>query len=97
MDVKIQSEKFDADKKLIGFIEEKVAKLGRFSEEILNAEVILKLDKNYEQGNKVATLKINVAGDDLVAERQCKSFEEAVDQCIDAIRKQLEKYKCKAK
>jgi putative sigma-54 modulation protein len=34
-------------------------------------------------------------GDDLVAESQCKTFEEAVDQSIDAIKKQIEKHKDK--
>lgn len=96
MNIQIQSVKFDADKRLVAFIEDKVSKLDRFSDDILGAEVTLKLDKDYEHGNKVTVLKLDVAGDLLVAERQCKTFEEAVDQCVDAIRKQLSKYKCKA-
>lgn len=96
MNIQIQSVKFDADKKLIDFIEDKVTKLERYSDDILSAEVTLKLDKDSEHGNKVAVLKLDVAGDTLVAERQCKSFEESVDQGIDAVRKQLMKYKCKA-
>lgn len=96
MNIQIQSVRFDADKKLITFIEEKVSKLDRYAEDILSADVTLRLDKDSQHGNKVAVLKVDVAGDLLVAERQCKSFEEAVDQCIDAIRKQLEKHKCRA-
>lgn len=95
MDIKIQSVKFDADKKLITFIEDKVSKLSKYAEDILAADITLKLDKNYEQGNKVTVLKVDVTGDSLVAERQCKSFEESVDQCVDALRKQLEKHKCR--
>ena len=95
MDIRIQSVKFNADQKLIAFIEEKVSKLDRFSDDILAADVTLKLDKDSEHGNKVAVLKLDVAGETLVAERQCKSFEEAVDQSIDALRKQLSKHKCK--
>lgn len=93
MNVKIQSVKFDADKKLTDFVEHKLSKLDRLFERIVDAEVILKLDKNYEQGNKVAIVKVEVPGDVLTAERQCKSFEEAVDQCLDAIKKQIEKHK----
>ncbi len=96
MNIQIQSVRFDADKKLLAFIEEKVSKLDRFADDILSADVTLRIDKDNQHGNKVAVLKIDVAGDLLVAERQCKSFEEAVDQTIDAIRKQMEKHKCKA-
>lgn len=95
MDVNIQSLKFDADKKLVTFIEEKVSRLDKFSDDIIAAEVVLKLDKDSERENKVAILKLAVTGDELVAERQCKSFEEAVDTTIDAIKKQLAKHKSK--
>lgn len=95
MNVKIQSVKFDADKKLIDFIESKMAKLERFVDRPTSAEVILKLDKDPEQGNKVATIKLEVPTETIVAEQQCKSFEEAIDGAIDAIKKQLEKHKDK--
>ena len=93
MNVKIQSVKFDADKKLIEFIENKMAKLERFVDRATGAEVILKIDKDPEQGNKVATIKIEVPTETLVAEHQSKSFEEAIDEAIDALKKQLEKHK----
>ena len=85
MNVKIQSVKFDADKKLIEFIENKMAKLERFVDRATGAEVILKIDKDPEQGNKVATIKIEVPTETLVAEHQSKSFEEAIDEAIDGI------------
>ena len=95
MNIRIQSVKFDADQKLVAFIEDKVSKLDRYSDDILSADITLKLDKDNEHGNKVAVLKLDVAGDKLVAERQCKSFEEAVDLSVDALRKQLSKHKTK--
>ena len=52
-----------------------------------------RIDKDDEQGNKVAIVKIDVAGDELLAERRCKTFEEAIDLCLDAIKKQIDKYK----
>jgi ribosomal subunit interface protein len=93
MNVQIQSVKFNADKKLIDFVEEKVGKLARYADDIISAEVTLKLDHDSEHGNKVALLKLDLAGDTLVAERQSKSFEEAVDLGIDALRKQLARHK----
>ena len=93
MNVKIQSVKFDADQKLVDFIQLKLSKIGRFADNILSADVTLKIDKDDEVGNKVAIVKIDVAGDELLAERRCKTFEEAIDLCLDAIKKQIDKYK----
>ena len=93
MNVKIQSVKFDADKKLIDFIQGKMDKMDRFVENALNAVVTLRIDKDDELGNKVAGVKIEVAGGELLAERRCKTFEEAVDLSLDAIKKQIDRYK----
>ncbi len=97
MEIKIQSVKFDADQKLIQFIETKVSKMDRFTDDITSADVILKLDKDLDAGNKVVNIILHITGNDAMAERKAKSFEEAVDQCLDAIRKQLEKHKEKSK
>ncbi len=93
MNVQIQAVKFDADKKLIEFVEAKIAKLERFVERCTGAEVTMKLDKDNERGNKVAIIRLEVPGDDLVAEYRSKSFEESVDGAIDALKKQIEKHK----
>ena len=93
MNVQIQSVKFDADKKLVDFVNSKMSKLERFIEEAVSAEVIMRLDKDHDRGNKVATVKLVVPGDELVAEHRSKSFEESVDECIDALKKQIAKYK----
>lgn len=60
MNVQIQAVKFDADRKLIEFVEAKMAKLDRFIERATGADVILKLDKDNEKGNKVAIIRIEV-------------------------------------
>ncbi len=95
MNVNIQSVKFDADKRLLEFVENKVSKLDRFVERAVSADVIMKLDKDYEKGNKVVTITVNVPGDELVSEQRSRSFEEATDLCIDALKKQLERHKNK--
>ncbi len=91
MKLQIQSVRFDADKKLVEFVEHKMAKLDRFADRATGAEVILKLDKDDDQGNKVATITLKVPGNDLVADRRAKSFEEAVDMAVDALKRQIEK------
>jgi putative sigma-54 modulation protein len=95
MNIKIQSIGFDADKKLITFIEKKVGKLFKVSEDIINAEIMLRLQPSKDEANKVAEIKLEVPGNDLFAKKQCKSFEEAVDNVAEALEKQLIKRKGK--
>ena len=95
MTIKIQSVHFDADQKLLNFIEERVNKLSLFDDTILGAEVILRLDKNENTENKLSEIRLIISGYDLFAKRQCKSFEEAVDQDIEALKNQLSKQKGK--
>ena len=95
MNVQIQSVKFDADKRLTEFVEAKMAKLDRFAERSTGADVILKLDKDVEKGNKIATISLHMPGEELVATHQARSFEEAIDEAIDALKHQIEKFKAK--
>ena len=97
MKIKIQSIHFDADKKLLDLIEEKVGKLDHFYDGIVGSSVILKLEKSDTSENKVAEIRLEIKGNDLFAKRQCKTFEEAVDQSVGALRAQLKKYKEKMK
>jgi putative sigma-54 modulation protein len=96
MTVKIQSIHFDADKKLLDFIDSKVNKLNTYSNKIIDSEVFLRLDKSSTHENKVAEIKLLVPGNDLFAKRQCRTFEEATDQAVEALRRQLKKQKEKA-
>jgi len=93
MNVKIQSIHFDADKKLLDFIENKVGKLNTFSNTIIGGEVYLRLDKSGSNDNKIAEIKLKVPGNDLFAKRQCNTFEKATDLAVEALRRQLKKQK----
>jgi putative sigma-54 modulation protein len=97
MTIKIQSVHFDADKKLLEFIQERVDKLTQYYDEIITSEVILKIDKSDDATNKIAEIKLHIPGNDLFAKKQCKSFEEAVDTSIDALKTQMKKHKEKIK
>lgn len=93
MKVKVQSIHFDADRKLLQFVEEKVDKLTHFYESIIESEVFLRLEKSEDKGNKVAEIKISTPGKTLFAREQCKTFEEATDNAVDALRKQITRHK----
>ena len=95
MKVLITSVHFKADQKLEDFITEKVEKLCAKYSEVISAEVTLKLDNTDTPENKIADVRLVLRGDDLYASKQSKSFEESIDACIDALKKQLEKYKGK--
>jgi putative sigma-54 modulation protein len=97
VNLKITSLHFDADKKLIAFIQEKVDKLAQFYDKIIDGEVVLKIENNHSVENKVAEIKLLVPGNDIFAKKQCKSFEEATDSAVEALRRQLKKHKEKLK
>ncbi len=97
MTLKIQSVHFNADKKLLEFIQERVDKLTQYYDGIITSEVILKLDKSDAATNKIAEIKLHIPGNDLFAKKQCKSFEEAIDSSIDALKTQVKKHKEKVK
>ncbi|HTF02658.1 MAG TPA: ribosome-associated translation inhibitor RaiA [Bacteroidia bacterium] len=97
MEIQIQSIHFKADRKLIGFINEKVQKLNQYFEGIISSEIFLRLDKADSTENKVAEIKINVPGNDLYVKRQCKTFEEAIDASVEALTRQVKKYKEKTR
>ncbi len=95
MKVIINSVHFKADQKLETFITNKVNKLVKKHDDIIGSDVMLKLENAEVPENKIAEIRINLKGNDLFASKQSKSFEEATDQAIDALKKQLEKKKGK--
>ncbi|MFO7863891.1 MAG: ribosome-associated translation inhibitor RaiA [Salinivirgaceae bacterium] len=97
MEVKIHSIKFDADQKLIQFIESKVEKFEQVYDNIIEVEVFLRLEKNQNLENKIAEIKISLPGNELFAKKQCKTFEEATDLSVEALRRQIKKHKEKVK
>ena len=97
MNIKINSVHFDADKKLIDFVNNKVKKLFQFYDDIVGAEIFLRLENTQELENKIAEIKLEIPGNDLFAKKQSKSFEESVDNAVDALKRQIRKHKDKLK
>ncbi len=91
MEIRVQSLKFDADQKLLDFVEKKVSKLGKFDEAITDVEVVLSLLEKPD--NKDVKIQIHVPGGSQVIERNAKSFEEAVNESVDAMKEKLTRNK----
>jgi putative sigma-54 modulation protein len=93
MKVSITSVHFKTDKKLENFIERKINKLSGMIEGVIGSEVTLKLDNSETRENKIAEIRLLIRGYDLYAKKQSKTFEQATDTAVDALKKQVEKYK----
>ncbi|MDR0333987.1 MAG: ribosome-associated translation inhibitor RaiA [Dysgonamonadaceae bacterium] len=93
MELRIQSVNFDATEQLNAFIEKKVSKLERYSDNIVQTEVILKVVKPETANNKEASIKLNLKQGEAFACKTADTFEEAIDLCVAAIEKQIVKSK----
>ena len=93
MEIKIQAIHFEATEKLQDFIQKKVSKLEKFSDEIRKVEVSLKVVKPETAMNKESAIVIAVPGSELRASKVCDTFEEGIDNCVDALKVQLSKFK----
>ncbi|WP_101689564.1 ribosome hibernation-promoting factor, HPF/YfiA family [Dysgonomonas massiliensis] len=93
MNIQIQSVHFEASTQLKEFIEKKINKLAKFSDAIMEAEVILKVVKPEVSNNKEASIKLNIRNGELFASKVADTFEEAVVLCAEALEKQVVKVK----
>ena len=91
MEIKIKSLKFDADQKLVAFVEKKVSKLEKFYDGLETADVILSLLPEPE--NKNAKIQLHVPGQELIVEKNAKTFEDAITECVDAMKEKLTRSK----
>ena len=80
MEIRVQSLKFDADQKLLAYVDKKVSKLAKFFDGVDVTDVTLSLLQ--EPDNKAVKIQTNIPGEELVIERNAKTFEEAVTDAV---------------
>ncbi len=93
MELRIQSINFEATEQLKGFVEKKIKKLEKFSGNLIQTEVLLKVIKPETAKNKEASVKINLKNGEAFASKVADTFEEAIDLCAEALEKQIRKTK----
>jgi len=93
MKINLTAVHFDADQKLIDYIEKKATKLNQFFDRITDAQVFLKLENSGQVRDKIVEIKLMVPGDTLVATETSKTFEAATDAAVDNMKRQLNKHK----
>ena len=90
MEIKLKALKFDAGEKLTAFVEKKVARLAKFVDGVAEeAEVSL---EDIKEGKK-AKIQIRIPGDNLIIERVADTFENAITECVDAMKEKLTRTK----
>lgn len=96
MEIRIQAIHFEISERLENFVNKKIDKLARRNDAIIEADVTLKVVKPETSMNKEAVIRVVVPQhEDIVATKVADTFEEAVDVALEAIDRQLEKYKNK--
>ena len=93
MEIKIQSIHFDATEQLKEFTEKKVVKLEKTYEDIQKVDINFKVIKPATAMNKETSMTVAVPGTRLHVENICVTFEEGIDNCVDALKVQLSKFK----
>lgn len=96
MKLQVHSIHFDADRKLITFIQKKLDKLHTFYDRLADGEVFLRLN-NEGIANKTVEIKLRVPGNQLFAVEKARSFEAATGLAADALQMQLRRFKSKVK
>ncbi|UOQ65770.1 ribosome hibernation-promoting factor, HPF/YfiA family [Hymenobacter volaticus] len=93
MKVQMHSVHFDADQKLLDFIQKRLDKLETFYDRVIEGEVILKLNNKDGIDNKTVEIKLFVPGATLFTQEDAASFEAAADAAADGLKRQITKYK----
>ncbi|MBC8082801.1 MAG: ribosome-associated translation inhibitor RaiA [Hymenobacter sp.] len=93
MKVQMHSVHFDADQKLLDFIQKRLDKLETFYDRVTEGEVILKLNNKDGVDNKTVEIKLFVPGATLFSQEDAASFEAATDAATDGLKRQITKHK----
>ncbi|HEY6504944.1 MAG TPA: HPF/RaiA family ribosome-associated protein [Chitinophagaceae bacterium] len=96
MNVNIQTIRFDADARLVEYINRKLEKLNTFHDRIIKVSVFLKLDNVVHTiKDKIAEIRIHVPRHDFFVKSTSKSFEQSFDDAFESIVTQIKRKKQK--
>lgn len=94
MNVNIQTVHFDADGKLVSYIEKKITKLSQFHDRITKVDVYLKLDNVVHNiKDKIAEIRILIPRHEFFVKQSSKSFEESFDSALESVITQIKRHK----
>lgn len=94
MQLQITARHFDADDTLKDYASKKLSKLERYYDGITDARIVLAEDGG-AGSSRSAEIVVHVYQQTLSANGEGPTHEKAIDQCVDALRRQIKKYKAK--
>lgn len=95
MKVNVQSVNFHADQKLVNFIQKKLDKLENHFDNVIYADVYLKVENASDKENKISEILLSIPGDEIICKKRSRKFEVGIDECISSLDRQLQKRKRK--
>jgi putative sigma-54 modulation protein len=93
MKINIQTLDFSPKQDLLDLVNEKVGKLEKFSDRIVEARVLLRVEKADKRDNKVCEVRLAIPGNDLFVRKQFESFEEGIQKVTDSLQRQIKEWK----
>ncbi|MFI8378848.1 HPF/RaiA family ribosome-associated protein [Leeuwenhoekiella sp. NPDC079379] len=93
MKVNVQTPHFVADQKLINFIQKKMDKLEQYHDQIIYADIFLKVQNTSGRDNKIVEILLSIPGNELIVKKQAKTFEEGAYNCASSLERLLVKQK----
>ena len=94
MNANIQTVHFDADLKLLEYVNRKIEKLNTFYDKIIKVDVFLKLDNIVHAiKDKIVEIRVHIPKHDFFVKVSSKSFEESFDDALESIITQIKRRK----
>lgn len=95
MKILIQTLDFTPKQDLLDLVNEKIGKLEKFSDRIVECRVTLRVEKSDTRENKSCEVKVVIPGNDLFYKKQFTSFEEGVQKASETLQRQVKQWKAK--
>jgi putative sigma-54 modulation protein len=93
MEINVESRHLSPDKKLTEFVYEKAEQLGKVYDRIESIDVVLKIESDSHNKDKIVEVNANVPQKRLFAREQAETFELATDQVMEDMKLQIIKHK----
>lgn len=93
MKLNTQAVNFEMATRLEQHIEKKTKRFEKLLPDSAELDIRMTVIKRETNLNKEATVRIIGLGAELFAEKTCDTFEQAIDECLEALERQLEKQK----
>ena len=94
MRISVSSVHFDADQKLVSYVENKVKRLTKFFDNITEAEVFLRLQHTGGKiQEKITEIRVHLPGTTLFDRSSSTSFEHAMNTSVHSLERQIKRFK----